>query len=131
MIVAIVTIPAPSGEDAAQAMEQRFAENLHFVEKAPGFAGFELLRPLEGDDHYLSISKWKTRADFEAWAASEANARAHGRPAADGEGHGHGAGAPAGHGTAAAHGGAGAHAAAAGGHHQLPGGVALYEVAER
>jgi heme-degrading monooxygenase HmoA len=102
MIVAIIRIPRPAEAQAAAGLEARFAERLGFVQGAAGFAGFELLRPVEGADHYLSISRWADRAAFDAWAASNANAQAHGRPApaaggAPAEapaGHGHGAGGP-------------------------------------
>ena len=84
MLIAIVRVPRPADAEAATAMERRFAENLALVEQAPGFRGFELLRPLDGGDTYLSISRWTDRAAFEAWASSAANAQAHGRPPAAG-----------------------------------------------
>jgi heme-degrading monooxygenase HmoA len=96
MIVAIIRIPRPAEAQAAAGLEARFAERLGFVQGAAGFAGFELLRPVEGADHYLSISRWADRAAFDAWAASNANAQAHGRPAPPA-----GAGAPAGQGHGA------------------------------
>ena len=108
MLVAIVRIPAPPDPEAAAAMERRFAERLPGVQQSPGFAGFELRRPSEGTREYLSISRWQTRADFDAWVNSAANAQAHGRPAS------------------AAPGGHGGHSAGAG----LPPGVELYEVSE-
>lgn len=115
MLVAIVRIPAPPDPEAATAMERRFTERLPGVQQSPGFAGFELLRPSEGTREYLSISRWQTRADFDAWVNSAANAQAHGRPApADGTA------APGGHG------GHGGHGPGPG----LPPGVELYEVSE-
>ena len=81
MLVAIVRIPAPPDPAAAAAMEQRFAERLPAVAGAPGFLGFELLRPAEGGHEYLSVSRWASRADFDAWANGAGNAQAHGRPA--------------------------------------------------
>ena len=81
MLVAIVRIPAPPDPAAAAAMEQRFAERLSAVASAPGFLGFELLRPAEGGHEYLSVSRWASRADFDAWANGAGNAQAHGRPA--------------------------------------------------
>ena len=124
MLVAIVRIPAPPNPEAAAGMEQRFAANLPLVQQASGFLGFELLRPAEGATHYLSISRWQSRADFDAWAGSQANAQAHSRPSAA-------------HGAGSAPGGAGAsHAASAAGHGEGSGGggprggVELYEVAE-
>jgi len=98
MIVAIIRIPRPADEQAAAGLEARFAERLGLVQGAEGFMDFELLRPVEGADQYLSISRWADRAAFDAWAGSAANAQAHGRPApVEGgapAGHGHGAGGP-------------------------------------
>lgn len=97
MIVAIIRIPRPAEAQAAAGLEARFAERLGFVQGAEGFIDFALLRPVEGAEHYLSISRWADRAAFDAWAASNANAQAHGRPAAQGDapaGHGHGTGGP-------------------------------------
>jgi heme-degrading monooxygenase HmoA len=99
MIVAIIRIPRPADDQAAAGLEARFAERLGLVQGAEGFIGFELLRPVEGADQYLSISRWADRAAFDAWAGSTANAQAHGRPAPAAEGgapagHGHGAGGP-------------------------------------
>lgn len=49
----------------------------------PGFRAFALLR---GDDpgDYLSHSTWRSRADFLAWAQSEAFRRAHAERMPDG-----------------------------------------------
>ncbi len=102
MIVAIIRIPRPPEAQAAAGLEARFAERLGFVQGSEGFISFELLRPVEGAEHYLSISRWADRAAFNAWTASTYNAQAHGRPAAGAEG-GPPAGAPAG----AAHGAGG------------------------
>jgi heme-degrading monooxygenase HmoA len=96
MIVAIIRIPRPAEAQAAAGLEARFAERLCLVQGAEGFIDFELLRPVEGAEQYLSISRWADRAAFDAWAASAANAQAHGRPAAAEHGP---AAAPAGHGA--------------------------------
>jgi len=84
MIVAIIRMPRPADPAAAAGMEQRFAERLALVATAPGFLGFELLRPLDHADGYLSISRWADRAAFDAFAGGGANAQAHGRPAGSG-----------------------------------------------
>ena len=81
MLLAIVRMPAPPNAEGAAELERRFAERLPQVAQAHGFAGFELLRPTEGGDHYLSVSRWVSRADFDAWRMSTYNATAHGRPA--------------------------------------------------
>ncbi|MGI8587223.1 MAG: antibiotic biosynthesis monooxygenase family protein [Chloroflexia bacterium] len=81
MLVAIIRVPAPPDREAAAAMEKQFAERLPMVSGAAGFLGFELLRPVEGGDTYLSISRWTNKKDFEAWRAGASNAQAHSRPA--------------------------------------------------
>ncbi len=111
MLVAIVRVPAPPTPEAAAMLERRFAERLPQVAEARGYRGFELLRPSDGASHYLSISRWHSRADFDAWVASASNAQAHGRPASTG-------GAPPPSGPAPGAGGG------------MPGGVELYEVCD-
>ncbi|MDQ2807678.1 MAG: antibiotic biosynthesis monooxygenase, partial [Chloroflexota bacterium] len=74
MLLAIVRVPAPPTPEAAAELERRFAERLPQVAHAPGFAGFELLRPTEAGGPYLSVSRWATRADFDAWRHSTYNA---------------------------------------------------------
>jgi heme-degrading monooxygenase HmoA len=82
--VNLLTVPEGRGE----VLEQRFAGRAGSVERAPGFERFELLRPVEGTDTYLVYTRWSSRADFEAWTASQAFERGHaqasGRPAQDG-----------------------------------------------
>src|SRR5437868_6029565 len=81
MLVAIIRIPAPADAEAATALEQLFAERLPLVAGAPGFVGFELLRPMRGTREYLSVSRWADRAAFDAWVQSESSDIAHGRHA--------------------------------------------------
>ncbi len=80
----VLTVPEGRGE----VLEQRVAGRAGSVEKAPGFERFELLRPVEGTETYLVYTRWSSRADFEAWSASQAfdrgHAQASGRPAGDG-----------------------------------------------
>jgi heme-degrading monooxygenase HmoA len=71
----VLTVP----EAAGRTLEERFARRAGTVERAPGFERFELLRPLEGTDSYLVYTRWASRADFEAWTASQAFAGGHGQ----------------------------------------------------
>lgn len=84
--VAINVLSVPDGR--GEVLEQRFAGRAGSVERAPGFQRFELLRPVEGTDDYLVYTRWDSRADFEAWTASQSFARGHadasGRPPGDG-----------------------------------------------
>lgn len=78
-----ITVPADSGDELAR----RFAARAGAVDGADGFEGFELLRPTDGRDQWLVVTRWRDEAAFEAWTASAAF------------GHGHqGASAPAAHG---------------------------------
>lgn len=78
--VNVLTVPEGRGE----VLEQRFAARAGSVERAPGFERFELLRPVSGTDAYLVYTRWRSRADFEAWTASQSftagHAQASGRP---------------------------------------------------
>lgn len=73
--VAINVLTVPEG--AGQTLEQRFAQRVGAVEQSPGFERFELLRPVEGTADYLVYTRWRSRADFEAWTASQDFARGH------------------------------------------------------
>ena len=78
-----ITVPADSGDELAQ----RFAARAGAVDGAEGFEGFELLRPTDGRNQWLVVTRWRDESAFEAWTASASFA------------HGHqGASAPAAHG---------------------------------
>lgn len=99
--VAINVLTVPDGR--GEVLEQRFAGRAGTVDSAPGFEHFELLRPVEGTDTYLVYTRWRSKADYEAWTASQAFERGHAQArseaaqaAATGHGHpgGHPGGAP-------------------------------------
>lgn len=69
----VLTVPPGSGDT----LEQRFAARAGSVDTSPGFERFELLRPVEGTDDYLVYTRWRSRADFDAWTASQEFARGH------------------------------------------------------
>ena len=68
-----ITVPAESGEELAQ----RFAARAGAVEGHDGFEGFELLRPTDGRDQWLVVTRWRDAAAFDAWTASAAFAHGH------------------------------------------------------
>ncbi len=78
-----ITVGPGSGDELAR----RFAARAGAVDSAPGFEGFELLRPTDGRDTWLVVTRWADQASFEAWTSSPAFA--HGQQ---------GSGAPAPHG---------------------------------
>jgi heme-degrading monooxygenase HmoA len=84
-VVKINAIDVPA--DAGPELERRFAARLGAVEGAPGFLGFELLRPVAGETRYFVYTRWVDEESFRAWAdgpsrAAHAGERA--RPVASG-----------------------------------------------
>ena len=76
-VVKINAISVPPG--AGEQLEQRFAARAGAVEKAPGFLGFQLLRPVAGDERYFVVTHWADEESFAAWRDGDARA-AHATP---------------------------------------------------
>lgn len=64
-IVKINAISVP--EQAREEFERRFAARKGAVDQAPGFEGFQLLRPTEGGERYFVVTRWADEASFAAW----------------------------------------------------------------
>ena len=78
-------------EGAGPELEKRFAARRGAVENAPGFLGFELLRPVAGETRYFVYTKWVSEDAFQAWSAGSSreahageHAGEHARPVASG-----------------------------------------------
>ncbi|GAA4611858.1 antibiotic biosynthesis monooxygenase family protein [Saccharopolyspora hordei] len=71
-VVKINAIEVPEG--AGPELEKRFASRHGSVDDAPGFLGFELLRPVKGDNRYFVYTKWESEEAFQAWANGPAKA---------------------------------------------------------
>lgn len=69
-VVKINAIEVPEGAGAE--LEKRFAARKHAVDSQPGFLGFELLRPIAGDNRYFVVTRWESDEAFKAWAAGPA-----------------------------------------------------------
>jgi heme-degrading monooxygenase HmoA len=69
-VVKINAIEVPEG--AGPELEKRFAARLHAVDNQEGFLGFELLRPVSGDQRYFVYTKWETEEHYQAWAKGSA-----------------------------------------------------------
>ncbi|UUY02704.1 antibiotic biosynthesis monooxygenase [Svornostia abyssi] len=82
-VVKINAIEVPEGRGPA--LEERFAKRAGEVENMPGFLGYELLRPVEGETRYFVYTRWETEEDFQAWVQSAAFTRGHAQ-ARSGEG---------------------------------------------
>ena len=77
-----VNITALTFPEGAQAeIEKRFAARKRGVDTSQGFQGFELLRPVVGEDRYFVVTRWDTREDYERWRRGAARRRARGRQA--------------------------------------------------
>lgn len=74
MIVVTNRIPVATGQEAA--FEARFEGRARMVEHRPGFRGFQLLRPVQGDA-YLVMTWWESENDFRAWTESAEFQEAH------------------------------------------------------
>ncbi|RGE17652.1 antibiotic biosynthesis monooxygenase [Leucobacter sp. wl10] len=75
-VVKINAIAVPEGK--GRELEARFAARKHAVDESPGFQGFQLLRPVKGEERYFVVTQWETEEHFEAWRDSRENAAAHG-----------------------------------------------------
>lgn len=74
-IVKINAITVPEG--AGPQLEERFLARRNAVDNAPGFEGFQLLRPVAGDDRYFVVTRWADEESYTAWRDGDARA-AHG-----------------------------------------------------
>ncbi|WP_054816707.1 antibiotic biosynthesis monooxygenase family protein [Nocardia arizonensis] len=64
-VVKINAIEIPEG--AGPELEKRFAHRAHAVEGSPGFQGFQLLRPVAGENRYFVVTQWDSEESFAAW----------------------------------------------------------------
>ena len=69
-VVKINAIEVPP--DAGPELEKRFAHRAHAVDNQPGFLGFQLLRPVKGEDRYFVVTQWESEEAFQAWATGPA-----------------------------------------------------------
>lgn len=84
-VVKINAISVPAG--AGPELEKRFAQRAHAVDNSPGFLGFQLLRPVKGEDRYFVVTHWESDEAFQAWAngpAKEAHAGERANPVSTG-----------------------------------------------
>lgn len=82
MYIAVNRITAP--QEAMDRMTEGFRRNADTLKNVDGFIAFELWR---GETTLEAVSKWESRAAFEAWAEGDAFRAAHGG-AARGQGGG-------------------------------------------
>lgn len=78
-----LNVPPQAGAE----LERRFAARAGTVDTAPGFLGFQLLRPTGGESRYFVLTQWEDEESFAAWRdgdARAAHAGEHGKPVAEG-----------------------------------------------
>ena len=61
-VVKINAIEVPEG--SGQELEARFAARRHSVDGEPGFEGFQLLRPVAGENRYYVVTTWATPVSY-------------------------------------------------------------------
>ena len=71
-VVKINAIEVPAG--AGPELEKRFAARAGAVENEPGFLGFQLLRPVAGENRYFVVTHWDSEESFAAWRDGSARA---------------------------------------------------------
>ena len=71
-VVKINAISVPP--QAHEELERRFAARAHTVDGSPGFLGFQLLRPVQGEDRYFVVTHWADEESFAAWRDGDARA---------------------------------------------------------
>ncbi|SHE75065.1 antibiotic biosynthesis monooxygenase family protein [Streptoalloteichus hindustanus] len=84
-VVKINAIDVPEG--AGPELEKRFAARAGAVENAPGFLGFELLRPVAGENRYFVYTRWENEEAYQAWrdgSGRQAHAGERAKPVATG-----------------------------------------------
>jgi len=81
-VVKINAIEVPEG--AGPELEKRFAARAGAVENSPGFEGFQLLRPVEGESRYFVMTWWATEEAFQGWMSSQDFAKGHANAGGEG-----------------------------------------------
>ncbi|ALG05905.1 antibiotic biosynthesis monooxygenase family protein [Kibdelosporangium phytohabitans] len=79
-VVKINAIEVPDGDGTE--LEKRFAARASTIKDSPGFLGFELLRPVSGDNRYFVVTHWENDEAFQAWRAGP-SMKAHSGPPSD------------------------------------------------
>lgn len=69
-IVKINAISVPEG--AGSELEARFSARKQAVDSSPGFEGFQLLRPVKGEDRYFVVTRWADEESYVAWRDGDA-----------------------------------------------------------
>lgn len=63
VVINALTVP----EENAATLEERFAARKKAVDSAPGFEGFQLLRPTAGESRYFVVTQWADEKSYADW----------------------------------------------------------------
>ncbi len=77
MIVNMFHVQVPA--ERAAAFEGSWSQRAGMVDHMPGFQGMEVLRDGQQAGHYLVVTHWDTKEDFERWASSPEFTAGHAR----------------------------------------------------
>jgi heme-degrading monooxygenase HmoA len=65
-----INVPAEAGPE----LERRFGARAGVVDQTPGFLGFQLLRPVAGEERYFVVTHWEDDVAYQAWRDGDARA---------------------------------------------------------
>lgn len=65
-----ITVPA----EQAGELERRFQKRAGVIDESPGFLGFQLLRPVGGEERYFVVTQWADEQSYDAWRDGSARA---------------------------------------------------------
>lgn len=68
MIVSMFHVQVPQA--MAERFEQSWKQRAGQVDSMPGFRGLEVLKNGDEPGKYIVLTRWQTKADYEAWAHS-------------------------------------------------------------
>ena len=77
MIVSMFHMRVP--EAASLGFERSWQQRARMVDAMPGFHGLEVLRDGQEPGHYIVLTHWETRADYENWVNSPQFTAGHAR----------------------------------------------------
>ncbi len=66
----------PVAKSWEEDFERRWQQRKWSIAQSPGFIRTEVLRPMKGD-HYVVMTYWRSKEDFERWTESQAFMEAH------------------------------------------------------
>ena len=84
MIVSFFHMTVPA--ERAAGFEASWSKRAGLVDRMNGFQGMDVLRDEAVPSHYVVLTRWATKADFEAWASSPEFAMGHSHTNAGGAG---------------------------------------------